>query len=191
MSDIAAKWDQIYSQRQLDEQSVSVVLSQNAHLLPASGIALDLACGMGADSLFLAQKGLKVTSWDCSSVAISGLRKKADEKNVAIDAQIRDVIAHPPSKHSVDIMVVSHFLVRNMAEQITDALKPHGLLFYQTFCRTKVSEQGPKNRDYLLEDNELLRLFSALKLRVYREESVLGDPEQGWRNRAMLVAEKG
>jgi len=33
-------------------------------------------------------------------------------------------------------------------------------------------------------------LFSKMKVRVYREESLLGDQQQGWRNQALLVAEK-
>ena len=34
------------------------VLADNVHLLPTTGIALDLACGLGANALLLAQHGL-------------------------------------------------------------------------------------------------------------------------------------
>ncbi len=189
MMDAQKKWDAIYSKQDADFKAppVSTVLEQNQHLLPKSGRALDLACGLGADSLFLAEKGLKVDSWDISAVAIRKLDKKAV---VNIQAQQHDVIAKPPEADTYDVIVVSHFLVREMATVITEALKPGGVLFYQTYCQDKVEDVGPSNPDFLLEDNELLCLFRALKIRVYREEALLGQQESGWRNQAMLVAEK-
>ena len=63
-------------------------------------------------------------------------------------------------------------------------------MFYQTYCQQKVQQQGPSNPNFLLKDNELLQLFSSMKVRVYREESLLGDHQKGWRNQALLVAEK-
>jgi SAM-dependent methyltransferase len=190
MVDVQQKWDAIYSKRQEEKPGVSTVLEQNQHLLPKTGLALDLACGLGGNTLFLAEKGLKVDSWDISSVAIEQLKINAGKVSLDIHAQQRDVIADPPAQAVYDVIVVSHFLVRDMAPVIVDALKSGGLLFYQTFCRNKVNEIGPNNPDFLLDDNELLRMFSTLNVRVYREESVLGQLESGWRDQAMLVAEK-
>jgi len=187
---VQQKWDKIYANRPDATTTAAEVLQQNQYLLPSSGQALDLACGLGANSVLLATKGLTVTSWDISPVAIQNLQRQTEKTVFQIDAQVRDVISQPPAENSVDVLVVTHFLVRDMAEQLMRALKPGGLVFYQTFCRDKVSEQGPKNPDYLLNDNELLAMFAGLKLRVYREESLLGSHSEGWRNQAMLVAEK-
>jgi SAM-dependent methyltransferase len=185
-----AKWDRIYGQRNPVDPQPAEVLLQNRHLLPKHGIALDLACGLGGNSLLLAEQGLEVHAWDISSVAIERLDNLAQQHQCQIRTRVLDVKSHPPEPDSVNVLVVTHFLVRNMAEDLTAALKPGGLLFYQTFCRDKVFEEGPGNPDYLLQDNELLQLFTGLKVRVYREESLLGDHHQGWRNQAMLVAEK-
>ena len=48
-------------------------LRDNVHLIPQGhGKALDLACGMGGNAIFLAQNSnLDVYAWDMSSVAIS------------------------------------------------------------------------------------------------------------------------
>lgn len=184
------KWDQIYQKRDATEPEPAEVLRQNQHLLPASGCALDLACGLGANSLLMAEAGLDVASWDISPVAINSLLGAAQQQGLSIDAEVVDVMIRQPEAESVDVLVVTHFLVREMAPVLVAALKPGGLLFYQTYCREKVSQQGPSNPDYLLEDNELLQMFGGLKVRVYREESVLGDHNQGWRNQAMLVAQK-
>ena len=49
-----------------------------------------------------------------------------------------------------------------------EALKPQGLLFYQTFTHERVTDQGPSNPSYRLAPNELLELFAPLHVLVTR-----------------------
>ena len=67
------KWDNIYVGQNCSEQTACDALRENSHLLPqGSGRALDLACGLGGNSIFLAQVSkLEVFAWDISPVAIS------------------------------------------------------------------------------------------------------------------------
>lgn len=190
MTSLQTKWDRIYSERAEVHCSASLVLQQNKHLLPISGSALDIACGQGGNAILLAESGLTVDAWDLSSVAIKQLDTLTKQRALAIDAKVIDVSKHILEPNSVDVITVSYFLERTLCPAIIAALKPGGILFYQTYCQQKVSEQGPTNPDYLLVDNELLTLFSALNIRVYREEALLGRHDQGWRNQAMLVAQK-
>jgi len=184
------KWNQRYSTT-ATPGSVSCVLREFTHLLPPNGAALDIACGLGADALLLAQRGLSVHAWDSSNVAIEKLSHFAREKNLHIDAQCRDVMTHPPEPHSFDVIVVSHFLERTLCPHIVAALKPRGLLFYQTFCAERVdASYGPSNPDFLLQKNELLRLFAPLDVVAYQELGKLGDTTQGLRDRAVLIAQK-
>lgn len=189
MSEIQGKWDVIYSNK-VNTPTASLVLTQNQHLLPKEGMALDLACGQGGNALLLAKMGLEVSAWDISPVAIKQLQDFTVLNKVSIDAQVRDVIASPPEANSLDVLVVSLFLDRDLCRSLLAALRPGGILFYQTYCQQKVEQQGPKSAHFLLADNELLNLFSPMKVRVYREEALLGDHEQGWRNQALFVAEK-
>ena len=188
MSSDTDKWDARY--RQARESSPAQVLLDNRHLLPASGTALDVACGLGANALLLAEHGLTTHAWDSSSVAIDKLRGRAQAHGVSVEAAVRDVIAHPPGSESFDIIVVTRFLERGLAPQLTRALRVDGLLFYQTFTRTRVSDVGPSNPDYRLADGELLVMFSALQVLVYREEGKVGDISRGFRDEAMMVARK-
>ena len=188
MSSDSDKWDARY--RQARESSPAQVLLDNRHLLPASGTALDVACGLGANALLLAEHGLTTHAWDNSSVAIDKLRGRAQAHGVSVEAAVRDVIAHPPGSESFDIIVVTRFLERGLAPQLTRALRVDGLLFYQTFTRTRVSDVGPSNPDYRLADGELLVMFSALQVLVYREEGKVGDISRGFRDEAMMVARK-
>ena len=183
------KWDARYRDAS-DEPSACYALREFAHLLPASGSALDLACGRGGNALLLAGHGLQTQAWDLSPVAIQHLQTIAAERGLSLQTEARDVIAEPPMADSFDVIVVSYFLERTLAEKIAAAVKPGGLLFYETFIRDKPAGVGPSNPDYLLGKNELLQLFSALDVIAYREEGTHGELSQGFRNAAMLVARK-
>ncbi|GAB6066704.1 hypothetical protein JCM13664_00220 [Methylothermus subterraneus] len=184
---LKAKWDRIY-QEATDEPPPARVLVENAHLLPSSGCALDLACGLGSNALFLAERGFEVTAWDLSEVAIEKLRRRA--LGWKLNAQAVDVTAVPWPEQAFDVIVVSRFLVRSLCSKIAAALKPGGLLYYQTFVRAKAASSGPENPAYLLEENELLRLFPGLIVRAFRDEGRCGDLGQGFRNEAYLVGER-
>ena len=197
---IAVKWDRRWRDAEAGARSRSRpgpgrpqparVLQENAHLLPADGEALELACGLGANARFLARRGLSVSAWDISAVAIAGLTDLARAEDLPLRAEVRDVVADPPSPDSFDVIVVSHYLERGLAPALIRALRPGGLLFYQTFTVAKVSDYGPRNPAFRLQANELLQLFADLQVLVYREEGRVGDTGQGFRDEAMLVATK-
>jgi len=182
------KWNLRYQQTQMDAPPQPArVLSDFAHLLPDSGQALDLACGRGGNALFLAQRGLQVEAWDISEQALFGLQ--AIVGDLPLTASVRDVIAAPPAPATFDVIVVSHFLHRPLFGALSAALRPGGLLYYQTFTDERVAgAAGPRNPDYLLRSNELLRAFCELRVLDWREEGLVGDVSRGVRNIAMLVA---
>lgn len=184
------KWNNRHSQAD-GIGSPARVLTENFHLLPEQGRALDFACGRGANALCLAEKSvLDVHAWDISNVAIARLQMEADARGVAVHTEIRDVTQEILQPLSFDLILVCHFLERSLAPALMDALRPGGLLFYQTFACMVNSNCGPSSPTMRLQDNELLNLFRPLHIRVYREEQKLGDISRGWRNLAMLVAEK-
>jgi SAM-dependent methyltransferase len=187
--ELLTKWNSRHAEAE-SLGRVATVLEQNMHLATPGCRALDLACGRGANTLFMAASGLQVTAWDLSPVAIGRLERAAGEQGLGISTAVRDVIAFPPEPQSFDLILVSFFLERSLAPAIAAALKPGGLLFYQTYSRVAVSDEGPSSEKFRLDDNELLGLFSGLKVRVYREERLLGDTRRGWRNMAMLVAQR-
>jgi SAM-dependent methyltransferase len=171
-----------------------LVLREYEHLLPPpesrTGEALDLACGLGASSLWLAQRGLRVSAWDLSPVAIARLSSKADELGLPITARVRDVIAEPPPPNRFDLVLVAHFLDRGLCPAIAASLRPGGVLFYQTFSRESVTDRGPADPGYRLAPNELLGLFPGLIVRAYRDEGRLGDTARGTRDLALFVAQR-
>ena len=184
-----AKWDARY--RDCDKvPEPALVLSDYRHLLPASGRALDLACGLGGNALLLAAHGLEIHAWDISPVAVERLKQEAASRGLPVRTESRDVVAMPPEPVSFDVIVVSRFLERDLVPSLVQALRTDGLIYYQTFTAARVGDTGPTNPAFRLADNELLALFSSLRLLVYREESLAGDLTKGLRGEAMLVAQQ-
>ncbi|SEO52243.1 Methyltransferase domain [Aquisalimonas asiatica] len=184
------KWDARYRAASPSDARAAQVLADNLHLLPTHGRGLDLAAGLGGNAYVLARQGIATEAWDLSSVGSRLIDSHARASGLPVTPHVRDVIAEPPAPESFDVIVVSAFLHRPLCGAIAAALRPGGLLFYQTYCQTRVSTGGPSNPDFLLADGELLQLFSDLKPIVYREEGTLGTPFIGFRDRAMLVAQR-
>jgi 2-polyprenyl-3-methyl-5-hydroxy-6-metoxy-1,4-benzoquinol methylase len=184
------KWDKHYSSCSAELPKAADVLYQNLHLLPSSGNALDLACGRGANAVCLAENGLTVSAWDISTSALEILSSIANENKLLINYEARDIILQPPEPDSFDVIVISNFLERKLIDTIKGAVKIKGLIFYQTFIKAKVDEVGPKKPEYLLNCNELLAFFSDWNILHYKEEGMTGNTTKGFRNQAMLIAQK-
>jgi 2-polyprenyl-3-methyl-5-hydroxy-6-metoxy-1,4-benzoquinol methylase len=189
MEALIDKWNQIYSQCEPDDLSATEVLKDNAFLLPKSGNALDLACGLGANAIFLAHHGLAVAAWDLSPVAIAKLTAHSRLQGLNISACEKNITSKSLEKSCYDIITVSRFLDRTLTDAIIAALKPDGLLFYQTYTKQKTFDQGPRNPAFLLKKNELLELFSPLTVIYYRENGRCGELMQGLRNEAQFIGQ--
>lgn len=186
---IKTKWNERYRAAS-GEPRASRVLKENLHLLPAKGRALDLACGSGGNAILLAQQGLEVDAWDIADVPIAALQDLALKRQLPIQAAVRDIEANPPGPNTCDVITVSYFLDRDLAPALIQALRPGGLIYYQTFTRRSVTDRGPGRAEFRLADQELLRLFSELQVLVYREEGCVGDVQQGFRDEAMYIGRK-
>jgi len=186
---INAKWNERY-RAATGELKASQVLTENLHLLPENGRALDLACGLGANAILMAQEGLKVTAWDIADVPIAALQDVALKRQLSVQAEVRDVEVHPPEPETFDVIVVSYFLDRDIIPALIQALKPGGLIYYQTFTQQRVSDRGPQQAKFRLVDQELLHLFSGLQVLFYREEGLVGDVHKGLRDEAMFIGRK-
>lgn len=193
--DARNKWNERYESVHVPNQVIDV-LELNQHLLDGQGRSLDLACGLGGNALRLAELGYESHAWDVSDKAIEKVQEFAQERQLSICARQCDVSHTLLESESFDVILISRFLVRELIPSLIGALKPGGLIFYQTFTQevlpalSQNQDSGPNNIKYRLKLNELQQLFSALSLRYYREEGLLGDITKGIRNEAMLVAQK-
>ena len=185
------RWDSRYSAATaVSSAAACEVLRRNLALLPREGRALDLACGLGGNSLLLAEHGLQVTACDISPVALQSLEQTARSSALPVVTLQRDIEQQGLGPEQFDVICVSRYLHRPLCPAIMAALKPGGLLFYQTFCAEKAEGTGPSNPAFILCTNELLTLFAGLRLRYYCEYGRQGDISAGNRQEALYVGQK-
>ncbi len=143
-----------------------------AHLLPPQGTALDLACGGGRNAVFLAQQGLEVTGIDWSEKSLGQARVLAREARVRVNWILQDLESSRLPPAPFDVLTCFYYRDPRLYPQIISALRPGGLLFYETFTREQLRfPTGPRNPAHLLVPGELLQAFGRLEVLFYREAS--------------------
>lgn len=180
---IENKWDQRYQAADIHAAKTSRFLQQHHHSLPKSGIALDLACGLGGNSIFLAKLGWQVEALDQSSVVCTKLAAFARSKNLDIRATHCDLeqvgSSFNRNKQQYDLITVSYYLHRPLFSTLLAKLKTNGCLIYQTWTVNKASGVGPNHPNFLLKTNELLSLCHGLKVIHYQEDIACDDSHTG------------
>lgn len=110
--------------------------------LPAAGSrALDIGCGGGWDSIFLAQCGFAVTGIDVSPKAIQLARERAVEAGVQVDFRPGNALDLPVEDRSIDLAndrgcfhVIPEEDRFRYAQEVERILKPGGQLLLRG-CR--------------------------------------------------------
>lgn len=156
-------------------------LMHQLHRLP-KGRALDVACGSGRHSLYLANHGFDVTAIDRDGGSLARLEAEAKQRrlsNITV-AQVdleRTTEERPEfPANSFDVIVVCFYLHRPLFPWIIEALKPNGMLLYETFTIDNYfRRRHPRRWEFCLAHNELLRLTSSLRTMFYDE----GEHEDG------------
>ncbi len=184
------KWDDAYRDADYSGATAAQVLTDNLHLLPVEGDALDLACGRAGNAQLLAQQDLNVDAVDFSTILLEGLSSFVKEQRLNINCIQRDIESDGLSDKKYDVIVVSYFLNRELFSEIIDALKPNGLLFYQTWSQLAVDDSGPGNPKFRLEAGELLKLCASMRVLLYSENGRQGKVTRGLRNEALIIAQK-
>jgi SAM-dependent methyltransferase len=146
-------------------------LTGNRHLLPASGDALDVACGSGRHAIWLAGQGFETLAIDRDTAAIATLNDESSRHGLSIRTRVVDLEDGPPffEPDSFDLIVVVHYLHRPLFPSIVAALRPGGVLVYETFTRAQAARGKPTNPAFLLEPGELQRLVQPLEILASRE----------------------
>ncbi len=146
-------------------------LTENAALLPPAGRVLDVAMGIGRNSIFLAQRGLTVEGIDISPEYVARAKQLAQEAGVRIEAQVADLEhgGYQIAPGRYDAIVCINYLHRPLTPQLKAALRPGGLIVYETYIVDQAQWGRPSNPAHLLAHNELLEMFRDLCVLRYRE----------------------
>lgn len=146
-------------------------LVDHATLLPAGGDALDVASGSGRNAFWLAARGLTTLAVDRDADKVEAIRRTAEERRLLLRAEVVDLEANVVSglTGTFDLIVVVHYLHRPLFPALRDALRPGGVLVYETFTRAQALRGKPTNPAFLLEPGELRELVAPLEVLAERE----------------------
>ncbi|MDP1900965.1 MAG: class I SAM-dependent methyltransferase [Rubrivivax sp.] len=148
----------------------SAWLTRWAHLLPPGGTVLDLACGSGRHTRWMAAQGWRVTGVDRNADAVEPLRALAEIVVADLEAA-----PWPLPGRRFDAVVVTNYLWRALWPALHDALAEGGVLIYETFAAGQQHIGRPSRPEFLLDTGELLRACAGLRIVAF-EEGLAPDP---------------
>ncbi|MDG1187609.1 MAG: methyltransferase domain-containing protein [Ilumatobacter sp.] len=97
--------------------------------LPTTGSALDLACGIGAQSLWMAKRGLTVRSLDISPVAVNLTARSAAEHGLAVNAAVWDTDEGLPNDlRDLAMILCQRYRASDLYLDFLQRLQPGGVL---------------------------------------------------------------
>ncbi|MBU0632466.1 class I SAM-dependent methyltransferase [bacterium] len=133
------------------------------------GMALDVACGIGRNTHYLADLGFIVDAIDLSDYALGQIREDKKIIKHEVDLDFYDL-----QKQKYDLVININYLNRRLLSQIPDALNKDGVVIFETFIVAHDKpEKGSMNPDYLLEPNELIKAFEGFNIIYYEEKDVI------------------
>jgi trans-aconitate methyltransferase len=133
MSEAEEFWNQRYAERErIWSGRPNVALVDTVSPL-APGRALDLGCGEGADSIWLAEQGWTVTGLDVSETAIERARAEAEHRELPITWVAADLSAwEPPERFDLVSACFLHspieFARTDVLRRIAGSIAPGGHL---------------------------------------------------------------
>jgi len=146
------RWNEKYQDNKIPQIPLALI---STYAKDAKGNkALDIACGMGRHSKYLALEGFEVDALDVSSVAIKSL---VEINN--IHAKEVDFDTYSLQKNTYDVIICTYFLERKLFPQMIEALHPKGLILIETFLHDNENGRLPSNPAFRLNKGELKDFF--------------------------------
>ena len=142
------------------------------HLVAAGAQILDIAAGGGRHGRLFLENGASVVLIDRNVAALDDLRDHPGATVIEADLETDAspfMPGGPLAGKSFDAVVVVNYLHRPLLDEIIGALRPGGVLIYETFARGNEVFARPRNPDHLLQSGELLAAVCG-KLQVIAYE---------------------
>jgi ubiquinone/menaquinone biosynthesis C-methylase UbiE len=180
-------WDSIYSKEgEVQKDALPTVVSA-AELFKSASVknVLDLGCGTGRHSIFLANSGFVVTATDISEHGVTITQKRAQEKGLNIKVLCHDMRKIPFDDNTFDAVLCvwtsGHGLLEDMVAHINEMVrvtKPNGFIFVDyvskqdeyygkgveiekdTFINNVPGEEDIPH--HYTDENEIIELYNGL-----------------------------
>lgn len=155
------RWDQRYRGGAYAERSWPSAYLQQLNddgLIPAGGgRALDVACGRGRNSLFLAAKGYQVDAVDVAPVAIAQGAASAIGQDLRVNWQICDLAKTKTVPGPYALVVMFRFVAPQLFPRLLAGLEGNGLLVIEEHLQWSQSQRlvGPESQRFRVAPGEI------------------------------------
>jgi SAM-dependent methyltransferase len=156
----------------------------HAGLIVPGGRVLDLACGRGRHTRYLAERGFQVVAVDTDLTGVADLA--GDSRIELIEADLEND-PWPFFEMRFDGIVICNYLHRPHFPLLIDALNEAGVLIFDTFALGNERFGRPRNPDFLLRPGELLDAFSESLSVVAYEHGEVDKPRPTVRQRLCAI----
>ncbi len=146
-----------------------------ASLIQQGGRVLDLACGNGRHSIFLASLGFDVVAIDRDEQKLTNFSQFKKITPICSDLEKRP---WPLSDDKFNGIIITNYLHRPLLPHIVRALDKPGVLIYETFGEGNEAFGKPTNKDFLLLRNELFNTLSETLHIVSFEQGYVVNPKK-------------
>jgi len=152
------KWDQKYidNPKLLEDRDPSKKLDSLIKL-SCGKQALEIACGSGRNSIYLAKNGFNIDAYDISEIALETLNSKNYN---TINTHLIDLDEFIPKIEHYDLIIQTNFLDRKLIPKLLQSLKKNGLLFIETYMNHPSNTKPNSTPEFLLQKDELKKFVS-------------------------------
>ena len=167
------EWNERYRAREREAADfhaapTPLVMEFAQHLRP--GKALDLACGTGRDTLWLAARRWSTAAVDGSEIAIAALRSKAYALGLQVETRVADLTKQEFSlgEANWDLILMCYYFQRDLFPAVKKAVVPGG----SVMAVVHIPRAGEQSTDTRAQPGELASFFEGWSIvRYYEGES--------------------
>ena len=150
-SEDAERWDARYADRDgrptRARMPIALEHADDSHLadFPTAGTALDIASGLGEQTLWLAERGLRVDALDISPVAMTSLLAAVGDAGFSdgVTGRVDDLDdGIPADLGPFDVVVCQRFRAPHLYEPMLERLRSGGWLVMTVLSETGASDPG-------------------------------------------------
>jgi SAM-dependent methyltransferase len=162
------KWEARYrAGERAHDGPPSSLLERWVAMLPR-GRALDVATGFGRNAIFLAKAGFRVDAIDISPTCLAEAARRARRMGVRVRWIEADLDAYALPVARYDLVVNAFFLKRRLFRALCSAVRPGGVLIFETHLEGQESG-GPTAGAHRLRRGELRRRFPGWEVLEHAE----------------------
>lgn len=144
---------------------------------PAAGMearALDLACGLGQNGLWLAEQGYSVDLLDISREGLRRAQAEARRRGLRrINFLQVDLDEAALRSEAYDVVCVFRYFERELFPRIRECVAPGGRVIYQTYTSGAQAVMPEISASFLASEGELAGLFADWTLLRSTESDIM------------------